>query len=349
MEFQLPARANNLTGRRFGRLVAESAGRNERGYLVWRCCCDCGQTVDVQPARLTSKNTTSCGCYRREVYTTTSAKPTNRHELLEDETVARLTLERADGTVRGYALVDAADLEAVSRYRWSMSGSGVKHYVTAHERETRRQLLLGRYLLKLGDAEDVRYKNGDSLDNRRGNLAVVRRGQNDYEMIDHGAAVRLALTNVSGEVVAYTIIDVGDFGLALSRRWGLSDRGYAVHRSNGRSVWLHKLLLGDAAQGREGDHKDGDRLNNRRSNLRPATVQENAYNKKARSRSGYKGVYLCSNSARWMAQITVEKKTYHLGCFSTPADAARAYNEAAVKHHGEFACLNKIPDVPSLV
>jgi hypothetical protein len=58
--------------------------------------------------------------------------------------------------------------------------------------------------------------------------------------------------------------------------------------------------------------------------------------------SGYKGVSFNNSSKKWRAQIWLNSKSYHLGLFIDPIDAARAYNEAALKYHGEFAHLNKI-------
>lgn len=60
----------NLTGQRFGRLVAIEPlkERSGNGYVVWRCKCDCGKEVNVQSRYLTGGGTTSCGCYSKEVH-----------------------------------------------------------------------------------------------------------------------------------------------------------------------------------------------------------------------------------------------------------------------------------------
>ena len=58
---------NDLTGKRYGRLVVESRnGSTRRGQSIWTCLCDCGRFVDVRVDHLTSGATTSCGCYMRE-------------------------------------------------------------------------------------------------------------------------------------------------------------------------------------------------------------------------------------------------------------------------------------------
>lgn len=93
----------------------------------------------------------------------------------------------------------------------------------------------------------------------------------------------------------------------------------------------------DAISGREIDHVNGDGLNNKRSNLRLASRSENLSNrgKTIKNTSGYKGVM--ASSGKWMAQIKVHRCVIRLGVFESPEDAARVYDEAARKYHGEFA------------
>ena len=93
------------------------------------------------------------------------------------------------------------------------------------------------------------------------------------------------------------------------------------------------------------DHINGDSLDNRDGNLRICTGAQNAKNRRNQrnSVSGYKGVGLknCGGKYRyWCARITVDGKTISLGFFPDKEAAARAYDAAAIKYHGEFACLN---------
>lgn len=110
---------------------------------------------------------------------------------------------------------------------------------------------------------------------------------------------------------------------------------------------MHSMIL-PVASGRVVDHKNGNGLDNRRSNLREATVQQNQRNaRKARrknSSSKYKGVRFESfgkRRRRWSASIHAEKGVrIRLGSFFTEEEAAIAYDIAAKKHFGEFARLN---------
>lgn len=92
------------------------------------------------------------------------------------------------------------------------------------------------------------------------------------------------------------------------------------------------------------DHKDRNRLNDNISNLRECTASENNKNRKAHKNgaSKYLGVYISRNRKKWIASITYEGKQRVLGRFDSEDIAATVYNEAATKHHGEFANLNII-------
>ncbi len=144
------------------------------------------------------------------------------------------------------------------------------------------------------------------------------------------------------------LVDDGDYEYLMQWKWHEKD-GYAYHCENigGRKTkctQMHRLLL-NAPAGLEVDHQDHNGLNNCRSNIRLATHSENGFNQKRRadSRYQYKGVYIDQYNS-WRARIVVNKKTLYSCRCATEADAARAYDEMARKHFGEFAYLN-FPEV----
>ena len=110
------------------------------------------------------------------------------------------------------------------------------------------------------------------------------------------------------------------------------------------AIYMHMEILGDC-DGREIDHINGDKLDNRRSNLRFCTRSQNSMNHVLQSNntSGYKGVWLRATTHHWQAEIMINQKHIRLGAFLSAEDAARAYDRAARKYFGEFAKLN-FPD-----
>lgn len=147
---------------------------------------------------------------------------------------------------------------------------------------------------------------------------------------------------------AVAIVDDADADLALLRWYFHRDNrhgtGYAARNApevNGRAgpkEFMHRAIarrmgFGDADQV---DHVNGNRLDNRRSNLRPATCAQNARNRAAANRWGLKGVSRRSNG-KWQARITVDGYTRSLGHFGTASEAADAYARAAAELHGEYA------------
>jgi hypothetical protein len=146
---------------------------------------------------------------------------------------------------------------------------------------------------------------------------------------------------------AVALVDDEDFEALSGRRWyatvmagGLT---YAATRIDRRNVTMHRLLL-DAPEGHVIDHANGNTLDNRRANLRVATVRQNNINAATpcTNTSGYRGVSWEKEKGKWRAQIRLNGKVKRLGRFADIKDAARAYNAAAVAHFGEFARIEPV-------
>lgn len=106
---------------------------------------------------------------------------------------------------------------------------------------------------------------------------------------------------------------------------------------------MHTLIMGVVGV----DHRNHDGLDNRRSNLRPASQSQNTANQRQRrdNTSGYRGV--SRKRRRWIAQIRVNGVQQHIGTYDTPVAAARAYDAAASAAFGEFAYQNFPQEVAS--
>ena len=114
---------------------------------------------------------------------------------------------------------------------------------------------------------------------------------------------------------------------------------------------LHRMIMERIAgrpllQDELVDHWDRDTLNNTRKNLRIATRSQNQQNRKVNSNStsGYKGVSYAKLRGQWLARINIHGRQKSLGYFDTAEMAAFIYNQSALKHFGEFANLNELPE-----
>lgn len=147
------------------------------------------------------------------------------------------------------------------------------------------------------------------------------------------------------------LIDDQDSHRVLGHRWSFyknreSGNGYAVSSIEGKNVTMHRFILGVTDPTILVDHINGNGLDNRRCNLRIATRAQNNANsgKRKTNTSGFKGVHFTKRRAHlpkpWAAYLGTLKKTRFLGYFETAVDAAKAYDKAALTHHGEFARLN---------
>jgi hypothetical protein len=105
---------------------------------------------------------------------------------------------------------------------------------------------------------------------------------------------------------------------------------------------MHNLVI-NIPDGMFCDHINRNGLDNRKANLRPATHTQNIWHRrkfKPYSRSKYKGVDFAKDMKRWRARIRVNGKRIYLGSFKNELEAAKAYDHAAKKYHGQFASLN---------
>ena len=142
------------------------------------------------------------------------------------------------------------------------------------------------------------------------------------------------------------IIDDEDYDYISSWRWCAKKSGatvYAVRSVGSRNIYMDRNIL-QAQSGQLVDHKNGNGLDNRRSNIRLCSQRQNQWNRQGiHGESHYLGVNWHKQRSKWVAKIRINYKRLHLGLFEREEDAALAYNAAAIKYHGEFARLNVVP------
>ena len=117
------------------------------------------------------------------------------------------------------------------------------------------------------------------------------------------------------------------------------NNGYACVSKNGKIYYIHRLI-NNTPSNLHTDHRDHNKLNNQKSNIRNATIHQNAVNHKKykNNTSGYIGV--SKHIGKWQSHISHNQKLMHLGLYDTPEEAARARDKKAVELYGEFAKLN---------
>ena len=147
------------------------------------------------------------------------------------------------------------------------------------------------------------------------------------------------------------LVDDADFEYLNQWRWSAykSGKTFYAHRKvriNGknRMISMHRLILGLTNRKLFCDHQNGNGLDNRRENIRIATPSQNQSNKDAmpKSTSKFMGVSFRKDTQKWQAAISYYGNNIHLGTFVNEVDAARRYNQAAIKVHREFARLNQV-------
>jgi len=154
------------------------------------------------------------------------------------------------------------------------------------------------------------------------------------------------ITVSDGSIV---LVDDEDYEKLSKWKWRITKTGYVrrTGRVEGKSVpvYIHREIM-LASKGIQVDHINGNKLDNRKENLRLATRFENQRNvgKRSNNKSGYKGVRWVDRVRKWRADIRTDSGRKFIGQFNNKHDAARAYNEAALKYHGKYAFLNEIKE-----
>lgn len=160
------------TGDKFGKLIAlEVVGKAKNRNLIWKCKCDCGNIINVCSTSLSSGNTKSCGCLKKEsaVKRGISSRILNKYDLSGEYGVGFAT----NGEQFYF---DKEDYELIKNYTWSINDSG---YVVSNPLgKWIRMHILIMNRIDANDEKDIDHINHNQKDNRKENLRIIEHFQN---------------------------------------------------------------------------------------------------------------------------------------------------------------------------
>jgi len=138
----------------------------------------------------------------------------------------------------------------------------------------------------------------------------------------------------------YAYVDAADLDWLNQWTWCLHN-GYAARRERGKTIYLHREIM-QAPEGMVVDHRNHNRLDDTRANLKVCKQGENLRNTEKRrgTASRFRGLYFCPRTGKWCPRIRFEGKYLYLGSFAEEIAAARAYDYKAVELLGELARVN---------
>ena len=156
------------------------------------------------------------------------------------------------------------------------------------------------------------------------------------KIILHENHAEIELYNRKCEPIAYTKIDLEDIDKVKNVKWFLDKkRGYTIGKLKGNiKIRLHRFLMNcKKYDGNEIDHKNRNKLDNMKNNLRFVTRSENMLNinKRIDNTSGHKGVYFHKNEKKWSARLSIKGESKYLGFFDQKEDAIKARKDAELK------------------
>lgn len=132
----------------------------------------------------------------------------------------------------------------------------------------------------------------------------------------------------------FAIVNDCDFDLVNQWKWSFDTNGYARRNDKGTKVYMHKLI-NKTPPGMITDHKNRNKLDNRRSNLRSVNKTDNLLNTGlwSHNKSGHKGISWSKSAKKWLSRIQFNKKVIFLGLFLDITKATKARKDFEIKNN----------------
>ena len=162
---------------------------------------------------------------------------------------------------------------------------------------------------------------------RRHGEILDRTKYDSNEIIIHDTYAEIIIYNQKCEEIAKALIDIDDIEKCKQYKWFFSGHGYIV---NSNYIKLHRFIT-NCPKGKEVDHINHNKSDNRKCNLRICTNQQNNRNKCS------KGIAFDKRVNKWQARIYYNGKNLYLGSFTNKEDAIAARKAGELKYFGEFA------------
>lgn len=317
----MPRATKNLLGEKFGRLTV--VGRNydkQRDYkdkkgrsrAFWDCLCDCGNYVTVAAFSLLNGRTQSCGCLQKDK---TKCEFVN----LSGKRFGRLTVIN---------LIDSNAQDSRRDRKWLCKcdcGNTVVY--------SEKQLLKSKNVHSCGCYTVEHAKN----------IGHSNKKYNTYDLSgDYGIGY-----TPSGEPFYF---DIEDYDKIKQYCWSINEYGYVktsvyIDNNTSRTIRMHRLIM-DVLDNDDVvvDHIGHNCRDNRKSQLRICTQDDNTYNTITRSTntSGFKGVSWDIEKQKWLVQIWANNKKIHIGRYNNINDAIKARKDAEEKYHKEYSYDNSM-------
>ena len=155
------------------------------------------------------------------------------------------------------------------------------------------------------------------------------------KIIEYDDYAEVVLYDKSCKEVARALIDLEDIDNVKKYKWSLRKDGY-ITAYTGKTSLLHRFIM-DCPDDKVVDHINHNRLDNRKSNLRICTHQQNMMNSgKRQSNTGYTGVYWFDVTGKYVVKIGLNKKSIHIGYFDTLEQAIEARKQAEIDLFGDY-------------